>query len=167
MPLASALEVLGSASRSGSTQSHTFSSPAVKSIRTSRNALFAAEIPESSISPLLSWIPQFVLQGDRRGAAIFVRSELSGLGPEISDLARQDKLFRDTVVYLTCVHELGHGLGLEHTANYDDIMFFFGYGGDVLNYFLRYRNQLEVREDIAQNWGLSDADIATLRGLYP
>ena len=105
--------------------------------------------------------------GDRRGAAIFVRSELSGLGLEISDLARQDKLFRDTVVYLTCVHELGHGLGLEHTANYDDIMFFFGYGGDVLNYFLRYRNQLEVREDIAQNWGLSDADIATLRGLYP
>ena len=105
--------------------------------------------------------------GNRRGAAIFVRSELSGLGPEISDLARHDQLFRDTVVYLTCLHELGHGLGLEHTDKYDDIMFFFGYGGDVPNYFLRYRNQLEIREDITRNWGLSDADIATLRELYP
>jgi hypothetical protein len=105
--------------------------------------------------------------GDRRGAAIFVRPELLGLGQEISDLAQEDQLFRDTIVYLTCVHELGHGLGLEHTANDQDIMFFFGYGGDVLNYFQRYRNQLEVRGDIAEHWGLSDADITTLRGLYP
>jgi len=105
--------------------------------------------------------------GDRRGAAIFIRSELSGLGPEISDLSQQDQLFRDTVVYLTCVHELGHGLGLEHTAQYEDIMYFFGYGGDVLNYFMRYRNELEVRGDIVQHSGFSDADIATLRGLYP
>ncbi|MEE8349255.1 MAG: hypothetical protein V3R94_06780, partial [Acidobacteriota bacterium] len=35
--------------------------------------------------------------GDRRGAAIFVRPGLSGLGSEISELAQRDPLFRDTV----------------------------------------------------------------------
>ncbi len=89
------------------------------------------------------------------------------MAPKIDELARENPLFRDTVIYLTCVHELRHGLGLEHTSNYDDIMFFFGYGGDVPNYLLRYRNKLEKREDIVRHWGLSDADIATLRGLCP
>lgn len=105
--------------------------------------------------------------GGERGAAIFVRPEVAGLGPEITARSQEDPLFRDTIVYLTCLHELGHGLGLEHTADYDDIMFFFGYGGDVLNYFLRYRKKLETRQDIPKHLGLSESDIKKIRELYP
>ena len=44
---------------------------------------------------------------------------------------------------------------------------FFGYGGDIVEYFTRYRRQLRSRADIARVSGLSDADIKRLRTLYP
>ena len=108
-----------------------------------------------------------ILVQGKRGAAVFVRPEMEGLGNEIDARARADSLFRDTVVYLTCLHEIGHALGLEHTANYEDIMFFFGYGGDILNYFQRYRQKIHKLEDVAEHWGLSQSDITRIRQLYP
>lgn len=69
-----------------------------------------------------------------------------------------DELLRDAIVYLTCVHETGHALGLAHTAEFADIMYSFGYGGDIAEYFGRYRRRIEARADIRKHSGMSEAD---------
>lgn len=102
----------------------------------------------------------------KRGAAVFVRPDTRALGPVIAGRAARDPLFRETIVYLTCVHELGHALGLAHTADYADIMYAFGFGGDIEEYFLRFRRQIEVRDDIRGRTGLSESDRARVRALY-
>jgi hypothetical protein len=73
-----------------------------------------------------------------------------------------DRLLRDAIVYLTCLHESGHALGLAHTAVFADIMYSFQYGGDIDEYFGRYRRKLTTRADIAKNSGMSAADRARL-----
>jgi len=102
----------------------------------------------------------------QRGAEVYIRPNTDALGPDIAKRARLDALFRDTIVYLTCLHELGHALGLRHTANFDDVMYFFGFGGDIPEFFGRYRKELKTRDDIAKVSGLSDGDLAHLHDLY-
>jgi len=57
-------------------------------------------------------------------------------------------------------------LGLEHTAEFADIMYFFGFGGDIREFFDRYRRRLKARDDIRAASALSAGDLAQLGGLY-
>ena len=83
---------------------------------------------------------------------------MTQLGPDISKAAAADTLLRDAIVYLTCLHESGHALGLPHTGAFADIMYTFQFGGDIPEYFGRYRRLLKTRADIANHGGMSDAD---------
>ena len=78
----------------------------------------------------------------------------------------QDPLLRDTIVYLTCLHETGHALGLAHTAGFADIMYSFQYGGDIPEYFGRYRRELAARVDIRKHSGMSLDDRKRIAQLY-
>ena len=99
------------------------------------------------------------------GAAIYVNPDVSQLGDEIYAAAKRDPLLRDAIVYLTCLHESGHALGLSHTGKFEDIMYSFGYGGDILEYFERYRRRLTERLDIRGHSAISAYDRQRLRVL--
>lgn len=94
-----------------------------------------------------------------RGAEVFVL-------PTVVPPGEKDALLRETIVYLTCLHETGHALGLTHTADFADIMYSFQYGGDIGEYFARYRRQLSTREDIRRHAGISEHDRQRLAELY-
>jgi hypothetical protein len=130
---------------------------------------------EESALIRVRWVPagqgqygetRSIVVDGRRGAEVFIRPNTEALGPGIAASARADSLFRDTLVYLTCLHEFGHAIGLSHTATYEDIMFYFGYGGDIVNFFQRYRRKLDARDDIARVSGLSPGDLGRLIEIY-
>lgn len=132
--------------------------------------------PEGSATVRVYWMtPMEGEYGEMRGrqvegrlaADVFVSPDTDLLGVDVAEAARLDPLFRDTIVYLTCVHELGHALGLAHTAEFADIMYTFQFGGDLVAYFMRFREQIEARDDIPRASPFSPADRAALRALYP
>jgi hypothetical protein len=98
---------------------------------------------------------QPVMVDGKRGAIIYVLPETGKPG--------SDPLLRDTIIYLTCLHESGHALGLKHTAEFPDIMYNFRYGGDLVEYFARYRRLLKTRKDIPRYPGVSEADKIAFR----
>jgi hypothetical protein len=93
-----------------------------------------------------------------RGAEVYVL-------PPDARAASGDSLLRDVIVYLTCVHESGHALGLQHTSDFADIMYNFQYGGDIAEYFGRYRRLLKSRSEIPGFPGISPGDIRRLLGV--
>jgi len=139
-----------------------------------KNVRFVAG-PESSALVRVYWAdPQEGQFGEmtpiavdgHRGAAVYIRPDVESLGPELARRAQADDLLRDGIVYLTCLHELGHALGLSHTQNFSDIMYYFGYGGDIVEFFARYRAKIMSRNDIQAVSGLSDSDISRIRAMY-
>ena len=102
----------------------------------------------------------------KSGAEVDVRPSLHALGHKVEGVGSKDELFRHVVVYLTCLHETGHALGLPHTRAFSDVMYSFEYGGDILEYFGRYRRKLTSRESIRDTSGLSSEDERRLLAIY-
>jgi hypothetical protein len=102
----------------------------------------------------------------QRGAVIYVNPDVTQLGDEIASATADDWLLRDAIVYLTCLHESGHALGLTHSDKFEDIMYSFGFGGNIVGYFERYRHMLGARSDIRTHSGISDYDRERLFELF-
>lgn len=102
----------------------------------------------------------------RPGAELNIRPGLRALGTKMENEGTKDPLFRDAIVYLTCLHELGHALGLPHTRSFADIMYSFEYGGNLVDYFGRYRRQLHSKDQIPEHPGYSAEDQKRLLALY-
>jgi matrixin len=83
--------------------------------------------------------------------------------------AAGDALDQRIIIYLTALHELGHALGLPHTDAFNDIMYSFRRPDDGARYFGAYRRQVRSADEVGSSRasGLSPADIAALRALYP
>ena len=137
--------------------------------RASNKSLQFVPSPENQALLRIYWVDAWhpggfgemreIVVNGRPGAALYVNVATELLGEEIDTQARADRLYRDTIVYLTCVHELGHGLGLSHTADYQDIMYSFQFGGDIPGYFGRYRRRIQSQAQIALTDALSAADL--------
>lgn len=95
-----------------------------------------------------------IMAEGRRGSEVYVLPGIARQG--------EDPLLRETIVYLTCLHETGHALGLRHTNDFADIMYSFQYGGDIAEYFGRFQRKLGKREDIQRSSAISAADHAAL-----
>jgi hypothetical protein len=91
-------------------------------------------------------------------ATVQVRPDVSAMGPGFARVVRDDPLMREVMVYLTCVHESGHAIGLPHSDRFEDVMYDFALGGDIAAYFKRYRSQITTRDDIVRINVLSEGD---------
>lgn len=102
----------------------------------------------------------------KQGSAIYVNPDVTQLGEEIYLAAERDPLLREAIVYLTCLHESGHAIGLSHTGKFEDIMYSFGFGGDIVEYFERYRRKIGARQDIRGESAISAYDRQRVLALF-
>ena len=115
---------------------------------------------KSTLAKLLAEEDIFVVHKQMETAYFNSKSRELGL-----PIWKDEEMTKDIYDLMVC-HEIGHALGLSHTSNYVDIMYFFGFGGDIPGFFARYRDQLRSRSDIATVTGLSEGDLRRLAELY-
>ena len=104
-------------------------------------------------------------EGGKEYSEVVINSSIDTLGPDMITATAKDPLYGDVILFLTCVHESGHALGLPHTRDFADIMYSFEFGGDFVEYFERYRRKLKTRTDMRKASLLSPADVAQLKSL--
>jgi hypothetical protein len=98
----------------------------------------------------------------QRVALVFVRPDTYLMHKTLGPATAKDPLLRDTIVYLTCLHEIGHALGLGHSAADEDVMRTEGSSEN----FSRYRQTVKTRGDLAHVSWLSEHDTLRLRALH-
>ena len=109
---------------------------------------------------------QPMLVRGHRGATIRVRSPHHHIESFFGRRHTTDPLFRDAIIYLSCLHELGHALGLTHSERFGDVMFDFTIRERAVSFFKQYRNSLSTHDEIRLNTGLSPNDRHRIRTLY-
>jgi hypothetical protein len=55
---------------------------------------------------------------------------------------------------------------LSHTGKFEDIMYSFGFGGDIVEYFERYRRKIGTRQDIRGESAISAYDRQRVLALF-
>ncbi len=119
---------------------------------------FEKAADEQSAKLRVYWAPRAAgLYGEARGQSVYIRPDVA---------TGTEPLLREAIVYLTCLHETGHALGMPHTAKFEDIMYSFGFGGDIAEYFGRYRRLLKDRASIQKYAGMSEADRRKIQSLF-
>lgn len=125
----------------------------------------------------LYWVPwragelgveRTILSNRLPAAIVFIAPDVreNAVGSATARAVRADPLLRDTIVYLLCLHEIGHGLGLGHTADSNDVMHAGGRRDDNLRVFQQYRRRFSTRASMrTTNW-LSNADKRRVAELY-
>ena len=94
-------------------------------------------------------------------ATVFIHPDIS----RAIAAARTDSVRRDVILYVVCLHEIGHALGLGDSMNEDDIMWTGGHGRDQMVYE-RLRRRVDSRAAIKVTSWLSNTDMARVQALY-
>ena len=99
-------------------------------------------------------------------STVFLRPGTAMMRKAFSDRLARDPLMRDVMVYHLALHEIGHALGLPHSANAQDVMAAgISEEGNFATYD-RYRTMISTRDDIRRGGWLTQGDVTALRSRY-